>query len=88
MEVSGTTSAIKVSDLVVDRGGKRVLDSVTTQVERGKVTGLPAERQRQDDPHPGDRRRRAHPLGASGGTGTARRLAGPAPPGRLPDPGS
>ncbi len=40
MEVSGTTSAIKVSDLVVDRGGKRVLDSVTTQVERGKVTGL------------------------------------------------
>jgi ABC-2 type transport system ATP-binding protein len=34
------SSAIDITDLVVDRGGKRVLHSVSVSVERGSVTGL------------------------------------------------
>jgi ABC-2 type transport system ATP-binding protein len=34
------TTAIEIQDLVVDRGGRRVLDDVTFSVPRGSVTGL------------------------------------------------
>jgi ABC-2 type transport system ATP-binding protein len=34
------TTAIEIEDLVVDRGGRRVLDEVTFSVPRGSVTGL------------------------------------------------
>ncbi len=37
---SSTTAAIVVDDLVVDRGGKRVLDSLNFTVAAGSVTGL------------------------------------------------
>ncbi len=37
---SSTTVAIEVDDLVVDRGGKRVLDSLNFTIAAGSVTGL------------------------------------------------
>jgi ABC-2 type transport system ATP-binding protein len=38
--VSGASAAIEVQDLVVHRGGRPVLRSITFQVQQGSVTGL------------------------------------------------
>lgn len=34
------TSAVEIADLVVERGSRRVLHSISISIERGSVTGL------------------------------------------------
>jgi ABC-type Mn2+/Zn2+ transport system ATPase subunit len=38
--VSGPTGAVRLDDVAVDRGGRRVLDAVTTSFEPGTITAL------------------------------------------------
>ena len=70
-------AAITVTDLVVDRGRRRVLHGLTLRRPPGQVTGLLGpERQRQDHADAGDRRRAAGPLRR----GHRARATRPAPP--------
>ena len=81
--------AIEVRDLVVDRGGRRVLHGISCAVPRGSVTGLlgPSGSGKTTlmravvgvQMVSGGHGHRARPTG---------RLAAAAPPGRLPDPGA
>ena len=51
-------TAIEVTDLVVERGKRRVLHGISCAIPRGSVTGLLGpERQRQDHPDARHRRR-------------------------------